>query len=422
MAKTAILAIDIVSDASKAADGFSSAGSSASGLAADLGKVDAAATEADRKMRLTAEGADTLDSKSAQATGSLGALSSGFELVGLDKYAMGLQSAALATDFFAGVGEGLNLILELQWVQTLRNTAAKVKDAVVTKVTTAATKAWAGAQIALNAVMAGNPIALVVIAIVALIAVIVIAYKRSETFRKIVDAAFSAIQRVIVGTVNAVVGFVSSHWKLLLAILTGPFGLAFLAIQKFGPRVVDTVSSGLSRLQSGVTNVLGRVVGLFRDLPGKIVKAVGNLGKLLYDAGVDIIQGLLDGIGDKIGDLRDTLGNVTDMIPDIKGPPEKDRRLLTPAGNAIMDGLIEGIEQRRSALARKLGDVTTQLRNGITSDTTTLGTGTLSGVTAGRGPVVVIQGAVDPVATAKQVRGILTREETWAGRIVGVTG
>ncbi len=57
----------------------------------------------------------------------------------------------------------------------------------------AVTKAFAAVQAALNAVMAMNPIGLVVIAIAALAAGLIYAYKNSETFRKIVDGAFSAI-------------------------------------------------------------------------------------------------------------------------------------------------------------------------------------------------------------------------------------
>lgn len=423
MAKSAILSIDIVSDASKAADGFSKAGSSATGLATDLGKVDAAATEADRKMRLTAEGADNLDSKSAQATGSLGALSSGFELVGLEKYAMGLQSAAMATDFFAGVGEGLNLILELQWVQSVKNVAIKVKDAIVTKAASIATRGWAIATAALNAVMAGNPIALVVLAIVALIAVIVIAYKRSETFRKIVDAAFSAIQRVIVGTVNAIVGFVTSHWRLLLAILTGPFGLAFLAIQKFGPNVVSSVSASLDRLRTAVFRALDRVLGLFRDLPGRIVRAVGDLGRLLYDAGVDILDGLLDGINDKWEDVKDKFSDITSAIPNIKGPPARDRNLLYGAGSLIMDGLLAGITSREGRLRSLLQGITRTITDGVSG--TSLGgeldTSTVAGMRfRDGGNTYIVQGAVDPVSTAKQIRDLQRREATWTGRLVGV--
>jgi hypothetical protein len=56
------------------------------------------------------------------------------------------------------------------------------------------TSGFTAAQALLNAVMALNPITLIVIALIALVAAIVIAYKRSETFRAIVQAAWAGIQ------------------------------------------------------------------------------------------------------------------------------------------------------------------------------------------------------------------------------------
>ncbi|MFJ9234160.1 phage tail tape measure protein [Streptomyces anulatus] len=59
---------------------------------------------------------------------------------------------------------------------------------------TAVTQGFAAAQAFLTAVMNANPIILVITAIVALGAALVIAYKRSETFRSIVQAVWSGIQ------------------------------------------------------------------------------------------------------------------------------------------------------------------------------------------------------------------------------------
>lgn len=64
---------------------------------------------------------------------------------------------------------------------------------VMSRTTAAATKIWAGVQWALNAALSANPIGLIVAAIAALVAGIVIAYKRSETFRNIVDGALRAV-------------------------------------------------------------------------------------------------------------------------------------------------------------------------------------------------------------------------------------
>ncbi|MEV0608132.1 phage tail tape measure protein [Polymorphospora rubra] len=57
-----------------------------------------------------------------------------------------------------------------------------------------ATKVWTGVQWLWNAAMSANPIGLIVIGVLALVAAIVIAYKRSETFRNIVQGAWEGIQ------------------------------------------------------------------------------------------------------------------------------------------------------------------------------------------------------------------------------------
>ncbi|WP_330449822.1 hypothetical protein [Streptomyces anulatus] len=60
-----------------------------------------------------------------------------------------------------------------------------------------ATKLWTLAMIAFNLVMAANPITLIIIAIVALVAAVVYAYKNFGWFRTAVDAAWNGIKTVV---------------------------------------------------------------------------------------------------------------------------------------------------------------------------------------------------------------------------------
>jgi hypothetical protein len=76
--------------------------------------------------------------------------------------------------------------------------------AAVVLTVVAGVRTWIAVQTALNIVMALNPIGLVVIAIAALVAGLVIAYQRSETFRAVVDAAFRGVQKVVGFVVAAV--------------------------------------------------------------------------------------------------------------------------------------------------------------------------------------------------------------------------
>lgn len=89
--------------------------------------------------------------------------------------------------------------------------------------------------------------------------------------------------------------------------------------------------------------------------------ALSGAGSWLYNAGANILQGLLNGIESMIGRIRDALHKVTGMIPDWKGPRETDRKLLEPAGGDIMRGLTAGMTKQIPELRRLLGSVTTEI-------------------------------------------------------------
>lgn len=101
-----------------------------------------------------------------------------------------------------------------------------------------------------------------------------------------------------------------------------------------------------------------QLLTVMRNTPNNIVRALGNLGSLLYNAGRSVIQGLINGVRAGIGQLQNLLNSVTNMIPDWKGPMEKDRSLLLPTGEAIMGGLIKGVRNRIGALANTLRGAT----------------------------------------------------------------
>lgn len=79
----------------------------------------------------------------------------------------------------------------------LRATAATVASTIASKAARAATIAWTGVQWLLNTALLANPIGLVVLAIIALIAIVVLAYQKNETFRKIVQAVWAGIKVAI---------------------------------------------------------------------------------------------------------------------------------------------------------------------------------------------------------------------------------
>lgn len=189
MATDLEMRLQMTADVDNVSRAFDDVSSSARGMADD---IKAAADKADGStsgLDRVAGSAENLDDKAGRATGALGALSAGFELVGMEKYATGLQSASMATDFFSGIGQSATLILESQRVTQLRATVASARAAVVTRAQATATTVLTVAQKGLNLAMRANPIGLIITAGLALAALFVLLYKRSDTFRGIVQSA-----------------------------------------------------------------------------------------------------------------------------------------------------------------------------------------------------------------------------------------
>jgi hypothetical protein len=115
----------------------------------------------------------------------------------------------------------------------------------------------AASQTALNA-----SIFLIPTAIIAVVAALVIAYKKVGWFHDAVNATFN---------------WIKSHWPLLAAILAGPFGIAALAII----RNFDKIKNAANATVSWIAKRFRDLVDFFKRLPGGVLGKVGGLlGKI----------------------------------------------------------------------------------------------------------------------------------------------
>jgi hypothetical protein len=170
---------------------------------------------------------------------------------------------------------------------------------------TAAAAIWKAAviiarnvQLAWNLAMMANPIGLVVIAIAAFVAALVFAYKHSETFRAIVDKAFRAVKSAAEFAFN----WIRDNWKLLLAIITGPIGLAVSAIAKNW----DAIKSGAATAVTWITTKWNGLLSFFKALPGKM----GNLFGGMWDGIKNAFRSALNWVIDRWNALSFTVPSV----------------------------------------------------------------------------------------------------------------
>lgn len=160
--------------------------------------------------------------------------------------------------------------------------------------------------------------------------------------------------------IQAVVNWVSrivERFRLVRSLTVQAISLLWTNVRTF-------FSNGIKRVALATANGLGRVIRTFRDLPGKIRNAIGDLGSLLYNAGRNVIDGLIDGITSMIGRVGTSMSNIASTIrsylpfsPAKVGPlsgqgnPENSGEVIA---QMIADGITQNVNLPARAMQRAL--------------------------------------------------------------------
>lgn len=224
-----------------------------------------------------------------------------------------------------------------------------VASAAAQKIAAAATKVWTVVQGAFNAVMAANPIVLVTLAIAALVAGVIIAYKKFKPFRDFVDGTFRVIKNAAIGLFN----WVKQNWPLLLGILTGPIGLAVVLIAKNWDTIKNATAAAFDWIRGKVTTVVSNVIDFVKSIPGKIAE----VPKKMLEFGKNLVEGIWDGITsmgswfkDKItGWISDHVPGVLKNVLGIASPSKVTARIGEEVANGVATGMLSRAEAVRKA-------------------------------------------------------------------------
>lgn len=152
----------------------------------------------------------------------------------------------------------------------------------VYKVWASVTKVAAAAQWLLNAAMDANPVVLITAGIIALGVALVIAYKKSETFRNVV---------------GGVIDFVRNHWQMLLALIP-VIGPALALVVSHWKTLRDAAGSVLdfvgAKVQS-VINVVKSLVSWIQSAAGALQSLADKAQSVLSVSGIDVVKGIVSG-------------------------------------------------------------------------------------------------------------------------------
>lgn len=213
---------------------------------------------------------------------------------------------------------------------------------VITGIVKVATIAWTAVQWALNAAMSANPIGLIIIAIVAIVAAIVLAYKKFSWFHKFVDAVWQGIQKVIHAVVkwfmdNAwpiikrVIGWIVEYYKFLWKIISTVFKWIWNVISGFIQfwrdhvwpiikRVIDWIIGYYKTMHAAIMTVFGwimKVINWFKDRFREFSATINTVLGWIRDGFHKVwekVRDVWDAVWSKVVWVRDKLQGAADAI------------------------------------------------------------------------------------------------------------
>jgi len=192
-----------------------------------------------------------------------------------------------------------------------------------------------------------GPIGWAIAAVIAVVALIIANWDKVVAATK---AAWSAVSNGVINAWNWIKSAVSAAVSFVVGVVTGAW---------------NAVRNGTINAWNNVRNAVGGgvdgVVSFVRSLPGKILSALGNMGSLLWNAGKSVIDGFINGIKSAFNTVRSTLSNLTGMLPDWKGPAERDAVILRNAGRLVMQGFENGLVSKFGDIRDTLGGLTSQI-------------------------------------------------------------
>lgn len=394
------------------------------GMAGTMDEINATmGSTAQANIETTKRGLETFMNQLITMDGPIGAVASGIAAMGPDMLTMGAAVVTAA----ATAGPALIPLVASLWGY-ITTGAIAVASTIASWAVIVATSIASAAVVA-AAWLAANPIALIIIALAAIVALVIFYWDEIVAFLAMVwegiktglaafgaalyaifiqpfidiwnwitswfgdiggafdfglgsiseswTAAWQAISDFVSGIFEWIKGFIldSLSWLIdtndgSLLSISDIWNNVFGGIKDF---IVNTFNwvlgffgTSLDQLGTSTSEGINNVVQWFRDLPGRIVAAVGNLGMLLYNAGRDVVMGIWNGIVGMGQWLSDSLwGWVRSVLPgpvmDALGIASPSKLFRDEIGKQIPAGIMVGIEASSGSMIASAKAMTEEL-------------------------------------------------------------
>lgn len=264
-----------------------------------------------------------------------------------------------------------------------------------------ATAGLSKAQAVLNAIMSANPVALVVLAIGALIAIFVVLWNKCEGFRNFINNFIQSVKDFFVNGWNSIVSFFTEtipQWvqTVIMWIQQLPYNIGVLIGQIIG-NIINFGVSIWNWITVDLPQIIQGIIEWFAQLPGRIWECLLNIinsviewGTNVYNTATEWISNTINSIVDwfvrlpgriwtcltnVINKVKDwgrnlaekgrtaSLDLVNNIIDKVKELPGK----MLDTGKNIVEGLWNGIKNAKEWIKQKVGEFAKSILDGMKS-------------------------------------------------------
>ena len=179
-----------------------------------------------------------------------------------------------------------------------------------------------------------------------------------------VSTIWNAIKSVVEPIVSGIVNFITNTWSGIVSFVTTTF----------------------NNVKKAITDPIEDALELIGGIKDKIIGFFKGAGDWLYNIGKTIIDGFIRGLESMFAEVGNFFRDLTNMIPETKGPPEKDKVLLTENGKLIMQSLANGLAAEMGSVYGVLNGLNTSIPLSVQQDIDANWRGNASG---GQRPIVL---------------------------------
>lgn len=230
--------------------------------------------------------------------------------------------------------------------------------------------AMAAIRMAASWLLAMGPIGLIIAAVVAIAALIIANWDT-------VKGWLTSFWEWLKGIFTAGIDWIKANWDKILIIFGGPIGAVIAlviknwdTIKQVTANLVNAIGNFFNNAKDWIIRSFQNVVNWIRGVPGMIMGALGNLGSLLTGAGEALFNGLINGMKNVAGKVKDTAKNIVQGIRNLlpfspaKEGPFSGRGYTLYSGRALIQGLAQGIKSQEGMLQSTMGGMI----NGVSGD------------------------------------------------------